>query len=80
LIQRGKRQGEKTMSTNPKPATSPSPVRPDEAQVRTEDLETPSPDPDGAPDGPDDADDADDSETRPGQGENAPGFLKPGKK
>ncbi|ADU37225.1 hypothetical protein J2W32_001918 [Variovorax boronicumulans] len=59
------------MPTDAKPATSPSPVRPDEAQVRTEDLETPSPDPDGA-------DRSDDPETQPGKGENAPGFLKPG--
>ena len=61
------------MPTDAKPTTSPSPVRPDEAQVRTEDLETPSPDPDGNTDG------SDDTESRPGKGENAPGFLKPEK-
>jgi len=61
------------MSTHPRPATSPSTVRPDEAQVRTEDFETPPPDTDER------ADEANDPEAKPGEGENAPGFLKPRK-
>ncbi|WP_395322515.1 hypothetical protein [Variovorax sp. UC74_104] len=60
------------MNTDPKPTTSPSPVPPTEAEVRADDLEKPPPD--------DAAEDNEATETRPGEGENVPGFLKPGKR
>ena len=60
--------------TNPKTAqTPPHPDRPlpVEAEVRTHDLGTPDPAEESGGEA--------DTEARPGEGENAPGFLKPGR-
>lgn len=58
-------------SDAPDTAGSPDRPLPVEAEVRTHDLGTPGP--------AEESEGETDTEARPGEGENAPGFLKPGR-